>query len=85
MNGPPSLDEIRRARRRITPDIQPTPLLSLPALGTDVRVKLEAVQETGSFKLRGAANKLRRLRDSGSCRGVVTFSTGNAGPQISAE
>ncbi len=47
--------------------------------GAQVYFKLENLQHTGSFKLRGAMNKLLSLTDEEKGRGVVTASTGNHG------
>jgi len=72
---------IRRAASRIRSHIVETPLLPSPALsertGASVLLKLENRQHTGSFKLRGATNKLLNLSTQERARGVVTASTGN--------
>lgn len=69
------------AERRIRAHVLETPLQRSPALGeaTGARVflKLENRQETGAFKLRGAANKLLSLSGEAAQRGIVTASTGN--------
>lgn len=69
------------AERRIREYVRETPLRFSQALGdaTQARVflKLENLQETGAFKLRGAANKLLSLPREAAARGVVTASTGN--------
>jgi len=54
-----------------------TPLVEAPALGA--RLKLESLQRTGSFKLRGAAVALASLDGAERARGVVTASAGNHG------
>ncbi|SNT74578.1 hydroxyectoine utilization dehydratase EutB [Paracoccus seriniphilus] len=73
-------DDIRAAAQRIETIIRPTPLRPAPALsaiaGGEVWLKCEHLQETGSFKLRGAANASARL---GDVAGVTTASTGNHG------
>ena len=73
--------QIRLAASRIRPHIVETPLLPSPALsertGAHVFLKLESRQHTGSFKLRGATNKLLSLTAEERARGVVTASTGN--------
>ena len=51
--------------------------------GAQVYFKLENLQHTGSFKLRGAMNKLLSLTDEEKERGVVTASTGNHGAACS--
>ncbi|PTM54819.1 hydroxyectoine utilization dehydratase EutB [Desmospora activa] len=71
------------ARQRIAPFISRTPLVYSSALseqaGGPVYLKLEQLQPVGSFKLRGAANKILRLNEEQRKRGVTTFSTGNHG------
>ena len=47
--------------------------------GSDVHLKLEHLQITGSFKLRGATNAIQSLSDEQRCKGVVGVSTGNHG------
>ena len=78
---------IEAAYGRIEADIRRTPLeRSEPfsrETGADVRVKWECDQTTGSFKLRGALNKLRSLTPGERARGVVSASTGNHGLAIS--
>ncbi|HYS66703.1 MAG TPA: hydroxyectoine utilization dehydratase EutB [Paraburkholderia sp.] len=80
-----SLADVYRARRRIEGRVVRTPLIESQTLsaaaGTPVFLKLETVQPTGSFKLRGATNALARLAEQG-CRKVVTASTGNHGRAV---
>ena len=80
-------DKVREAYGRIQADIRRTPLeYSGPlsrATGARVYVKWECDQIKGSFKLRGALNKLRSLSDADRGRGVVSASTGNHGLAIS--
>jgi threonine dehydratase len=76
--------DVERAAERIRPYVWPTPLVPSRWLssisGADVRLKLEIVQATGSFKIRGAANALLRLRESEpDIRRAVTASAGNHG------
>jgi len=59
--------------------VRVTPLVAVPALGPRVRLKLESLQATGSFKLRGAWRKLASLTDDERARGVVAASAGNHG------
>lgn len=77
----PTIDEIRAAAARIAPHAQITPLLTSPALdaraGGRVLLKAEVLQHTGSFKLRGALNRLLQLSDDERSRGVVAYSSGN--------
>ena len=80
------LHEIMRAERRIRPHILTTPLL--PALPLEVRsqsrvfLKMESEQYTGSFKARGAMNKILSLTKEERRQGVVTASTGNHGQGV---
>jgi len=77
-----SLADVYRARQRIEGRAVRTPLVESPSLsriaGVPVHLKLETVQPTGSFKLRGATNALADLAAHGVTR-VVTASTGNHG------
>jgi threonine dehydratase len=80
---PFTLRDLYRARCAIAPYIRQTPLLFSPLLSEQcnkqVYIKWENQQQTGSFKLRGAANRLRNLSAAERERGVVTVSTGNHG------
>jgi threonine dehydratase len=73
--------QIFLARRAIAPFIRRTPLIRSDSLserlGREVHLKLESLRETGSFKLRGATNRLSWLTDEERARGVVLSSTGN--------
>ncbi|HZS82182.1 MAG TPA: hydroxyectoine utilization dehydratase EutB [Stellaceae bacterium] len=86
MNASPGLADILDARRRIAPIALRTPLLRAEALsrrsGQDVFLKLETMQPTGAFKIRGAANALMRLSPERRHRGVVCASTGNHGRAV---
>lgn len=78
--------EVQKARDRIAPYIIQTPLEYSPWLsqetGAEVYLKLEMLQTTGSFKLRGAANKLLTLSPEEREKGIVTASTGNHGAAV---
>ena len=80
-----SLADVYRARQRIEGRVCRTPLVESPALsrmaGVPVHLKLETVQPTGSFKLRGATSALAELVERGVTR-VVTASTGNHGRAV---
>ena len=75
--------EVISAEKIIKPYIRKTYLEYSPfysrMTGAQVYFKLENLQHTGSFKLRGAMNKLLSLTDEEKGRGVVTASTGNHG------
>ncbi len=83
---PVTLRDIYLARRRIAAFARRTPLLPSPALsaltGCSVRLKLENRQETGSFKVRGAANRILSLGPEERARGVVAVSSGNHGRAV---
>ena len=76
-----SIDDVERAARTIAGRVHRTPLLRSATLseqlGADVRFKAELFQRTGSFKVRGALNRLAELTDEERGRGVITISAGN--------
>ena len=78
---PVTIDDIRRAEAAITGEIVRTPLIRAAALseiaGCEVFLKLETQQATGSFKERGALNKLTTLGAAERRAGVVAMSAGN--------
>jgi threonine dehydratase len=65
------------AAERIAGEVTRTPLLPLEIHGKRLWVKAECLQQGGSFKLRGATNRLMQLSDEQRARGVVAFSSGN--------
>jgi len=73
--------DIFRARKLIAAHVRRTPLVRSDALsertGREVHLKLETLQETGAFKLRGATNRILQLAGDERARGVVAVSTGN--------
>jgi threonine dehydratase len=81
-----TLRDVYRARQRIAGIAVWTPLIESPRLadpvGASVYLKLENVQRTGAFKIRGAANKLQSLSHEERQRGVITVSTGNHGRAV---
>jgi threonine dehydratase len=78
-----TLANVLAARQVIEPHVWQTPLMPSAILsrhtGGDVYLKLECWQRTGSFKVRGALNKLSRLSPEQRAHGVVTASAGNHG------
>jgi threonine dehydratase len=83
----PTLHDAYQAHLRIKPLIRQTPVIASFDLtektgARAVHLKLECLQNTGSFKVRGAANKILSLSDKEKKRGVVTFSTGNHGKAV---
>jgi len=80
---PIALSDIEEARERIAGTILRTPLVKVDIGGeTDVYLKLENLQPTNSYKIRGAANAVARLPDEERARGVWTISAGNAGQGV---
>ena len=75
------LADFLQAQRRIRPYIHHTPLIRSDFLsertGGEVWLKLENQQPTGSFKVRGALNKLSQLSEAEKAQGIVTASAGN--------
>lgn len=82
----PTVQDMVEARRRMTGIIDMTPLAGSEyissAWGCRVLFKLENLHSTGSFKERGALNKLLTLTDSERLRGVITASAGNHGQAV---
>ncbi|HEX5504502.1 MAG TPA: threonine/serine dehydratase [Thermomicrobiales bacterium] len=78
-----TLRDVFLAMARIAPHVRRTPLERSAALsaecGREVYLKLECLQRTGSFKLRGALNRLLTLPEGARERGIVTCSAGNHG------
>ncbi len=76
-----TLADIQSARTRIAPYVRRTPLARSETLsrrlGTNVYLKAEVLQKTGSFKVRGAFNKMLNLGDTAGSKGVVAMSGGN--------
>ncbi|MDJ0945115.1 MAG: threonine/serine dehydratase [Kiloniellales bacterium] len=84
----PGLAEIEAAARRIAGKAVVTPLLESPALnarlGGRILLKPETLQRTGSFKFRGAYNKLSQLDETQRKAGVVAYSSGNHAQGVAA-
>jgi threonine dehydratase len=78
--------DFEEASRTIAGLVHHTPLLSSRALSTrsglDVWLKTENLQKTGSFKPRGAFNKVRHLPEADRQRGIITASAGNHGQAV---
>lgn len=77
----PTIEQISSARERISHHLHVTPVTTARLLGDDAGIRLflkcENLQKTGSFKTRGALNKICTLDESARHRGVVTVSAGN--------
>jgi len=76
-----TLTAIRAAHDRIRPYIRTTPTVYSytfsESAGTDVHLKLENLQRTGSFKVRGALNRILTLTEAERARGLIAASAGN--------
>jgi len=74
-----TLEDISAARERLRGVTKHTPLVRMEDYGGDGRlwIKAECLQPIGSFKLRGAYNKIAKLSEQDRRRGVITYSSGN--------
>jgi hypothetical protein len=76
-----TVNDVLDALRRMAPGVRKTPLVRSSALsassGGDVWLKAENLQHTGSFKVRGASNRIGAMSDDERARGVVAASAGN--------
>ena len=82
----PTRQDVLRARETIGDRIKDTPLLATASLsrltGTTLALKAENLQRTGSFKARGALNRLAFLTEAERAKGVVAASAGNHGQAV---
>ena len=76
-----TLETIKKAKQTIEHSIKRTPLIECPTLekelGGKVLFKLENLQKTGSFKVRGALNRIANLTEEEKKKGVIASSAGN--------
>jgi threonine dehydratase len=76
-----SIDDVERASQTIAARVHRTPLLRSATLsdrlGADAYLKAELFQRTGSFKVRGALNRIAELTEEEKRRGVISISAGN--------
>ena len=85
----PEFSDVKEAAARIAPYAVRTPMVESPVLsamrnGTRVFLKLESLQRTGSFKFRGAANRILMIPEDQRAAGVVAFSSGNHAQAVAA-
>ena len=82
----PTLADVQEARRRLAGIAEQTPIYLSETFsrraGREVRLKAENLQRTGSFKVRGAVNKLRTLTSEERAAGVIAASAGNHGQAV---
>lgn len=72
-----TMTDILAARKRLAPLLNPTPLVASPTLGQNIFFKMENLNFTHSFKVRGALNAVLALDDDERARGIVACSAGN--------
>lgn len=76
-----TLSDVRQARTVVAPYVHHTPIFSASTLGQMLGIELyfkaELFQKTGSFKVRGALNKVNSLTPDEKARGVIAISAGN--------
>ena len=84
----PTFDDVTAAAKRLAGIAVATPFVESPALseraGGRIFLKLETLQRTGSFKFRGAYNRLVQLSPAERRLGVVAFSSGNHAQGVAA-
>ncbi|HBQ48017.1 MAG TPA: pyridoxal-5'-phosphate-dependent protein [Hyphomonas atlantica] len=77
----PTFDDVLAAHERVQHVVRETPVLTHKALddmsGAELFIKAECLQVTGSFKIRGAMNRLAQIPQARRAAGVVAFSSGN--------
>ena len=80
------IEDIESARRRLEGIVKPTPLIASTTLSrmldAEVLIKPENLQKTGSFKIRGAYNRVATLSPDEARRGVIAASAGNHGQAL---
>jgi threonine dehydratase len=81
---PIAIEDVEQARKRIYGTVLRTPLvkLELEPNGSEIYLKLENLQPTNAYKIRGATNAVARLSDEERAKGVWTISAGNAGQGV---
>ncbi len=81
-----TIDDILKARQVVAPVIKPTPLIHNETLSRMIEAKVfikpENLQKTGSFKIRGAYNRIAALEPAERARGVIAASAGNHGQAL---
>lgn len=86
--APPGIAEIRAAARRLSGLAVETPLVESAVLnerfGARILFKPEVLQRTGSFKFRGAYNRIASMSEEESRHGIVAFSSGNHAQGVAA-
>ncbi len=85
---PPTFNDVEMASRMLTGRVVLTPLLESPLLNAELGgrllIKAEVLQRTGSFKYRGAFNRISAIPEAEKARGVVAYSSGNHAQGVAA-
>jgi threonine dehydratase len=88
MSALPTYADVQAAAKRIAGHAVYTPLLGSPSLdaklGGRLLIKAEPLQRTGSFKFRGAYNKISQIPAADRAKGVVAYSSGNHAQGVAA-
>jgi threonine dehydratase len=83
-----TIEDLKLARERLAGVVKPTPLIHSATLsqmiGAEIYLKPENLQKTGSFKIRGAYNRVAALSPAEAARGVVAASAGNHGQALAS-
>src|SRR6202165_2607476 len=86
--APPTAADVDAAAKKLAGGARRTPLVSSPVLdallGARVFLKAETLQRTGSFKFRGAYNKISSIPEARRGAGVVAYSSGNHAQGVAA-
>ncbi|MGO3752052.1 MAG: threonine ammonia-lyase [Peptoniphilaceae bacterium] len=72
-----NLDMIKEAKEFLNGKISETPIFTASRMGDNFYIKMENLQKTGSFKIRGAYNKMANLTEEQAKKGVISCSAGN--------
>lgn len=87
-DAPPTFDDLTEAAQRLRGRAVVTPLLESPTLNALVKgrvlLKAESLQRTGSFKFRGAFNRISQISEPKRQSGVVAYSSGNHAQGVAA-
>jgi threonine dehydratase len=85
-SGEVAIQDVERARERLAGIVKPTPLIHSPTLSrmlsAEIYLKPENLQKTGSFKIRGAYNRVAAFSPAEAARGAVAASAGNHGQAL---
>ena len=72
-----TLGMIQEASKNLEGVIRKTPLIAVRSVNPNLFLKAENLQETGSFKIRGAYNKISSLSEEELSKGIIACSSGN--------